>query len=313
MWRENHKHGQGYYYTPDGLVHAEIWENGILKNSGDSSTVIAEPAPPNDSPSITAAKTNAESYLRVNDVKIWAVVVGVSSYTTMPALRYTDDDAYQFYAFLKSPEGGALTDNQIQLLIDETATRENILFALQNQLSKADANDVFMFYFSGHGIEGAFLPIDFDGLNNRVFHEELRKILQQTKAKHKLIFGDACHSGSLFGSSYDSDILASRSTDKMLTRFYTAFENASGSNALLMSSKSKEVSLEDSGLRSGIFSHFLIQGLKGMADTNSDQMIDIEELATFVTTNVRTYTAGAQTPILLGRFDHNMPVGMVRN
>ena len=39
----------------------------------------------------------------------------------MPVLRYTDDDAYQMYAFFKSPEGGALDDEHIRILINEAS------------------------------------------------------------------------------------------------------------------------------------------------------------------------------------------------
>lgn len=54
-----------------------------------------------------------------DEIKIWTVVVGVARYEHMPALRYSDDDAYRIYAFLKSPEGGALKDDQIKILVDE--------------------------------------------------------------------------------------------------------------------------------------------------------------------------------------------------
>ena len=45
------------------------------------------------------------------DIQVWAVIIGVAAYDHMPALRYTDDDAYRMYAFFKSPEGGALDDD----------------------------------------------------------------------------------------------------------------------------------------------------------------------------------------------------------
>jgi hypothetical protein len=60
-----------------------------------------------------------------SDVKIWAVVVGVGKYTSMPTLKFTDDDAFRFYSHLKSPLGGALPDEQIEILVDERRhTRE---------------------------------------------------------------------------------------------------------------------------------------------------------------------------------------------
>ena len=127
-----------------------------------------------------------------DEVKIWAVVIGVARYDHMPVLKYADDDAYQIYAFLKSPEGGALPDQQIKVLIDEDATRVNIINAIQEQFGKADDNDEVLLYYSGHGVNGAFLPIDFDGYNNKLYHDEINQLMNASQAKHKLCLIDAC-------------------------------------------------------------------------------------------------------------------------
>ena len=79
-----------------------------------------------------------------------------------------------------------------------------------------------------------------------------------------------------------------------------------------MSSKGEEYSLEDGGLRSGIFSHFLVLGLKGAANQNGDDLVTIQELFDYVHQNVRMYTGNVQTPTLTGIFDPNMPVAFVR-
>lgn len=70
--------------------------------------------------------------------------------------------------------------------------------------------------------------------------------------------------------------------------------------------------MEDGGLRSGIFSHFLIRGLKGEADTDENKIVTIKELFDFVFQKVRRYTANVQTPTLSGKYDPRMPVAMVR-
>ena len=81
----------------------------------------------------------------------------------------------------------------------------------------------------------------------------------------------------------------------------------------MMSSKSKEFSLEDGGLRQGIFSHFLIRGLKGEADVNKNKTITVKELFDWVYTKVREYTGLAQTPMIAGDYDEKMPVGFIRD
>ena len=80
-----------------------------------------------------------------------------------------------------------------------------------------------------------------------------------------------------------------------------------------MSSKSEEYSLEDQGLRSGIFSHYLIRGLKGEADVDGNKIVTIREIYDFVYKNVRIYTSNVQSPTISGKFDFSMPVAVVRN
>lgn len=288
-WNRHAPHGKGVMYYANGKVIGAIWEHGVPVRQLFTSQ--------QDAPAAVRVE-------RSDEVKIWAVVVGAARYTHMPVLRYTDDDAYQLFAFLKSPEGGALPDHQIQLLIDEDATHQGILNAMRSVFLRADDNDMILFYFSGHGLQGAFLPVDYDGFANRLEHEEIRDLLRQSRAKHKLVLADACHAGSLLAARAPVHIA--------LQEYYDALNASSGGTALLLSSKGEEYSLEDRGLRSGIFSHFLIRGLKGEANTNTDNLITIRELFNFVHQRTRQYTGNVQTPTLTGTFDDNMPVSVIR-
>ena len=129
-------------------------------------------------------------------------------------------------------------------------------------------------------------------------------MFNKSKAKHKVCYADACHSGSL---------LAAKSPfSSSLMYFYEDLDKASGGTAFMMSSKSKEYSLEDGGLRQGIFSHFLIRGLKGEADKDHNLTITISELFNYVYSNVRDYTGQAQTPLIAGDYNEQMPVGFCR-
>ncbi len=287
-WINGMRHGQGVLIKPDGQIIRDEWIE--------------------DSRADTWAYTPAEEVKPTfdNAVKVWAVVVGVGSYDHMPSLRFTDDDAYQIYAFLKSPEGGAIPDKQIKILIDENATYRNILATLRKTLWKADENDVALFYFSGHGLAGSFLPVDYDGKDQEVLHRDIREILEQSKAKHKIVIADACHSGGYYA-------MRSVEVDKDLQRYYDAFNSSDGGTALLLSSKEREYSLEDGGLRSGVFSHFIIRGLKGHADMDADKIVTIQELYDYAREKVRHYTANMQTPILTGVFDQNMPIAVIRD
>lgn len=291
-WQHNAPYGQGVMYFASGRAYGAIWVNGSPVRELDSQEAT---------PTVPVRTEQSKS-----EVRIRAVIVGVSNYTSMPSLRFTDDDANRYYAFLKSPEGGAIPDSRLDLLIDPT--RNELLTALRNNFLKADEDDMVILYFSGHGLDGCFLPADFDGYNNKVRHEEIKNIFKQSKAKYKVCIADACHSGSL-----NQGLAAKGPTPvTMLSRYYRALEASDGGIALLMSSKSEELSLEDHGLRQGVFTYYLLKGLKGDGDQDRDGLVTIRELYTYVHAKVREYTAGAQTPVLTGTYDDDLPVSVVR-
>lgn len=289
--------GLGTLYMADGNKVSGYWEKGVY--IGNQAPYTSPPVQNNQQQLFATIPARPK-----DGPKIWAVIIGVSAYDHMPVLRYPDDDAYRIFAFLKSPEGGAIPDDQIRILVDEDATHFEITSTMRDVFGKAGKDDLVFLYFSGHGLPGSFLPIDYDGMNNQLYHNEINAILAQSKAKYKLCIADACHSGSL---------LAMRGRDpQILTQYYENLARAQAGTALIMSSKSDETSLESSGLRQGVFSHFLIRGLKGEADLNQDKKVSVKELYDFVYGHVRTYTGNRQSPVIQGNYDPSMPVAIVR-
>ncbi len=297
-WKKGKFEGQGVLIFKDGRRADGHWIAGTFQGR---STKPFETAPKVDRDDVASRKElNA-----AKDMRVWAVVIGVGSYNHMPPLRYTDDDAYRMFAFLKSPEGGALPDEQIRILIDEDATKTKILQKMEELYTKAGPDDLILLYFSGHGLKGSFLPIDFDGFNNKLLHDEINGVFRKSRAKYKLCIADACHSGSLLA-------MRSGSVTNTLSNYYKTLAQAEPGTALIMSSKSEENSLESSGLRQGVFSHFLIRGLKGEADKDTNKVITVDELFGYIHSNVKSYTGNLQSPVIKGDYDGNMTIGVVR-
>lgn len=291
MWKKNYPHGMGALYYEDGTVRYGVWDTGRLAEERElPPEIVAEIIQPHES----------------KDVKVWAVLVGVSYYDALPSLKYSDDDAYLMYAFYKSPEGGALADNQISILVDENATRKNIIDALRKTAAMADSNDVFIFYFSGHGLRDNLVAQDYNGVKNLISNHEIMEIIDASAAKQKLCYVDACYAGSMNG------VRAGNRIEETVTTYYKAFDKLNAGTALILSSKESEISLENAGLRQGVFSHYLIKGLKGEADKNGDNIVDVNELYEYIHQNVIEYTQGRQTPVLTGSYDERMPVGAIR-
>lgn len=300
-------HGQGIVYYPNGDRYTGRLEAGKLHGRGKLTSNNGREIQGHWEDGIFVQSVGTDPmnpHYKRRDVKIWAVVIGIASYPNMPKLYYTDDDAYQFYAFLKSPEGGAVPDDQVELLIDEKATRENIVAAMKKVFSKAGPKDIAILYFSGHGKPGAFLPVDNLGEQNKIYHQEITSILDNSNAKVKLCIADACHSGGLF---------VARGDTPPIQNYYTELAQTNPGSALILSSKQDEISLESKSVRQGVFSHYMIRGLKGEADGNADKVVTISELFDFVYHRVRAYTDNQQSPTIKGTFDRNMPVSIIRD
>lgn len=320
-WVAHKFEGKGVYTTKEGKIYQGIWKENKLVMAQDVSLIAEKStrvvtAPPKNLPSKEAQAKQPTYVAASKEVKTttnnelvkprtYAVIVGVARYLHMQSLNFTDDDAYKMYAFLKSPEGGAIPDEQIAILIDESATKERITDKLKEVFSKANENDMILFYFSGHGEKDGLLPIDFNGYDNVLEHREINEILAQSKAKYKVCITDACYSGSM------EDVLAYKDSKTeqeaaRLKKFYNssfdAFSNSS--TVLVLSSKAEETSVENSSFRQGIFSHFLLKALEGAADKNNDSIVTLTEAFDYVQKNVNYRTNNYQTPVMIGNIEN---------
>ncbi len=302
-WADHQMNGYGTMYYPDGTSKTGNWAASKFLGAGamantNTNTNTNTNSGGNNPTGFYTEKTNDGS-----QPKVWAVVVGVATYQHINSLRYPDDDAYKIYAFLKSPEGGALPDAQLKVLVDEDATASKIKTTMKNLYAQAGPNDLILFYFAGHGMEGAFIPSDYDGVNNKLSHIEISEILKNSPAKNKVCVADACHSGSL---TY------ARTASSAYDNYYNALKESKAGTALIMSSMAEETSIEFNNFRQGAFSYFFIKGLAGEADLDKNKLITVTELYSYVQKNVASYTNYRQNPVISGDYDRTMPVGVVR-
>ena len=94
--------------------------------------------------------------------------------------------------------------------------------------------------------------------------------------------------------------------------FFLMIRRPPGSTLLPYPTLFQSTSIEFQGLRQGVFSHYLIKGLKGEADRNQDKIVTVEELYQFARKETQAYTSYRQNPELHGNFDRKMPVGAIR-
>lgn len=246
--------------------------------------------------------------------RVRAVVVGVADYQYdatqsgglqgLNDLNYCDDDAREFYQFLRRQYPSSR--NSIILLQDAQATTKNVLTNLIRVFKGAGQNDQLIFFFSGHGSEGFFLPYDFDESSDHVlFHKDVRRIFSIAKTRRKMIFADACRAGS-------ANIKPTYRESSLLQAYYRELKQQKGGIMLMMSSRWEQNSIESNKLQNGYFAYYLLKGLNGRADKNSDGLIIIDELYRYVRAQVRAGTGNRQTPIIFGQFSGNMVVAKTK-
>lgn len=270
-WYKGYFHGKGLLTLNDGTAVSGIWQDGKLIK-----TIHRE----------QFSDLNADN--EAASAEIFAIVVGISNYPHLPALKYADDDAYKMYAHLRSPEGGAVPEGNFELLIDDRATKTNIEQALTKVAKRAGRADRIVLFFSGHGLQDAFLPYNSNGFEQILTHQWIQGVLSESDCAKKLIFADACLSRQGLQNARRWEAPSS-------------FLQAGGKGTVvLLSSRMSETSLESDGLRQGVFSYFLFRGLSGAADLDMDQQVTIGELYRFVSRHVVEYTSGLQHPMLGG-------------
>jgi Caspase domain/MORN repeat len=283
-------------------------------------TPMPKPLPPLAMPS-TPSKTQEPvfepSQYGKPKSQVWVMSVGVAAYKNPRiALKYPQSDALEMQGLWRGPEGGSLDYDHIMVLTNDHATRRNILDSMRALFSRASENDMVVFYFSGHGLKGAFLPHDYDDNDVKIDYTEVNELLAACPAKHKLVIGDACFVGSLWASKSVDPVVVKETQEDKKDNFLRELIKTAPGTAFLLSSSADEESFEISSYGRSIFTHYILEGLKGAANSNGDDIITVTELFEYAELNVRTLAARVkkeQTPMLRGVFDPNMPVAMKRH
>ncbi len=215
----------------------------------------------------------------------YVVCVGIGSYSDprMGKLVKTEKDAAAVAAFYRKA-----TDNVITIT-GRYATKEQILKSLRSQFNRAKTGDKIVFFFSGHGYPGGFCPYDMSSLDGGLTFAEVIGIMAHSHATDKMIFADACNSGSM-------------------RRNYSAPNPEPGNILLFLSSRGNESSIESSLVSNGYFTNYLLHGLRGKADADYDRAITAKELYDYVSAGVSRLSKGTQHPVMWGSFPDNLVI-----
>jgi uncharacterized caspase-like protein len=241
--------------------------------------------------------------------KLLAVVIGISHYQDtsgdIPDLQYADKDAEAMAQFLKSPAGGSIADENLDLLLNDQATIENVRHALFTFLTKAQPEDTVIIYMAGHGAPDPndprnlyFITTDskLHDMGGTAFpmwqmQDVFARIL---KARKVITLVDACHSYGFTGNRNGDP----NGYGNNLFNQYLQSYASGGERAVITASDISQVSYEDQkwGGGHGVFTWYLLRGLHGDADSNHDGIVTAGELFQYLQRTVPAATADKQTP-----------------
>ena len=236
-----------------------------------------------------------------------AVVVGISNYQDegIPDLRFADKDAEAFAQWLRSPAGGSLPDASIRLLLNKDATTGKMITTLDWLIGASKPGDEAIVYFSGHGdVErmtrfqrGYWLTWDSPpaayaaGAFSLVFLQDIITTLSEVGVQ-VVVVSDACRAGKLAGSEFGG----AQATAAALSKQFA-------NEIKILSCQPEEFSLEGEqwGGGRGCFSYHLVDALYGMADSNSDGVVNLMEVGRYLEEKVPIETAPhQQVPLTVG-------------
>ena len=234
-----------------------------------------------------------------------AMIVGIADYErTSARAAYADDDAKYFYDYATLKLG--VPEENVLELINDRADRTELKIATKSWLKKAVSSgqsDVFVF-FAGHGMasddgNNMFL-LPYDGAPELLEESAIRRDvlfgdIDATNPRSVTVFLDTCYSGT---SRSEEQLVSARPVSikakpQSIPKKFTVI-TAAGNDQTAKP-------LEE--VKHGMFSYFVMRGLEGDADGNSDKKITAGELHKYVQKNVDRYSAGSQTPQIQGNAD----------
>jgi Caspase domain len=240
----------------------------------------------------------------------YALIVGISNFRyTEPGfenLKFADEDARSVQQFLMSGPGGHFPAENVLLLTNEQATLEHIREALTRFAVQPGANDLLLIFFASHGGPDPSAPqnLYFLAHDSRLDNlagtalpmPDLQRLLQQNvRARRVVMLVDTCHSAGL------SDVQSRGLRNNLINLYAERVLYREEGRAVITSSDINEDSLEGKrwGGGHGVFTHFLIEGLQGSADTDGDRFVTVAELFSYVRQRVQDETEAKQHPRIL--------------
>lgn len=259
-------------------------------------------------------KVDAKAAEAASDLYI--ISVGIDEYKNAQyRLNYGKTDATSFSSILEQKASGIFKMVKKIDILDTKASKEEIINAFNQVISNAQPQDVFVFFYAGHGVmseQDEAGPSDFhlalfdvtqlygrkDMLAEKgISAKELKDLCSKIKAQKQVIFLDACQSGG----AVETFAMRGAAEEKAILQL-----GRSTGVVVFASTGSDQFASEFKDLQHGVFTYALIKGLEGGADGGTkDSKITVKEIDAFLNDMVpeltQKYRGTAQYPKVWSR------------
>lgn len=251
----------------------------------------------------------------VNDNAI-VVIIGNKNYRgNMPPVEYALNDAYTMQEYFKAYFG--VKPGNIILKEDATLSDMKVLFGDKDNIEgrlkdliKPGKTELYV-YYSGHGApdlnssRGFLMPTDANTsrLSLTAFAmDDLIKNLTSLETKSSTLIVDACFSGAVSTGDY-----LVKNASSLGLKVKSVSDKVPSNISIMTASGDDQVASWYSEKRHGLFTYYLLKGMKGEADANNNHIVTYEELESFIMDSdsgvpykARELYSREQTPRFLG-------------
>ena len=280
------------------LVQAEDINGNV---AAESVTIIREEFIPEQ----ILADVDLPPKTRMNNPDALGVVIGVESYQYVPDAAYAYNDAEVFREYLAETMG--MKRQRIKLATNTKATQAEFskLLGPTGWLARnvVKGKSDIVVYFSGHGIaspdakSSGLLPFDVDpnysiGLPINQLYQDLASM----GARSVTVFLDACFTGQ----TRNEEMLIANSRPIVIRPDATTIPQ---NVAVISAASGSQISGAIEEKEHGIFTYYVLKGIGGDADANKDGSINLSELDSYVSANVKDRSAAdgrEQVPEFVG-------------
>jgi hypothetical protein len=239
----------------------------------------------------------------------YALLVGIGKFgdPSIPPLKFAAKDARDLKTLLVDPRYGNFPADNVTLLVDEEATRVNILKALNKISLAATEDDLVLLFFSSHGsprkdgvgLQGIGYIVTFDSTQGEMFlngleFTDLSEKVAAIQSRRKVTLLDTCYSGQSRTRGGKALVLEGYGVGQKEATLFLSGEGT----YVITSSRDNEISFESEELRNGYFTYYLLDALRSGSEPPT-----IRDVYTHLSTRVRDSVArdkrAAQNPRLL--------------